>query len=412
MVLHSRWMGGTLAVDGSATPGESVRADTVRAMTRTKVIVIGGGIAGVSAAYAISRHSQRPSVQLIEAEGQLAQHTTGRSAAQLVENYGTEPTRRLTRASLGFFNQPPDELVDQPLLEPRGMLMVAGADQFEVFDRVLAEGRAGNPDITEIGPAEAAKLFPLLRPELVERAIYEPDSADIDVAGLHQAYVRGVARAGGSIDTSQRAVTLHADGSGWKVTTTDTTIRADIVINAAGAWGDQVAARAGIAPVGLQPLRRTAFMVPAIQDSTTHKPVVAEPLLADIAYRWYLKRDGSQYLCSPADETPSEPCDAKPEEIDIARAIDLINTATTLNIRTVRSSWAGLRTFTPDRTMVVGSEPEHPSFVWCVGQGGTGIQTAPATGQLVADLALDGKPGPTFADLDLMVADLLPDRFR
>ncbi len=360
-------------------------------MTQTKVVVIGGGIAGVSAAYALAQHRSQPSVTLIEAEPQLAHHTTGRSAAQLIENFGTTPTRALTKASLPFFTEPPEGLTDGPLLQPRGLLTVAGADQADHFEQTLAEGQAQNPSITEISPDEAVALFPLLRPELVARALLEPDSADIDVAGLHQAFVRGLARAGGTIDTSQRAVGLARAGQGWDITATNSTLGADIIVNAAGAWGDQVGALAGMRPLGLQPLRRTAFMVPAPVSGEAD-----EPLVADVEHHWYIKRDGEQYLCSPADETPSDPCDAKPEEIDIARAIDLINAATSLGIRTVRSSWAGLRTFSPDDTMVLGPDPEDPTFVWCVGQGGIGIQTSPATGFLVADLTLDGEPGPTF----------------
>ncbi len=376
-------------------------------MTQTKVVVIGGGIAGMSAAYALAQHRSQPSVTLIEAEPQLAHHTTGRSAAQFIENYGTPPTRVLTKASLPFFSDPPEGLTDGPLLQPRGLLTVAGPGQTDQFEQALAEGRAQNPSITEISPDEAVALFPLLRPEGVARALLEPDSSDIDVAGLHQAFVRGLARAGGTIDTSQRAVGLERVDQGWDITTTKTTLGADIIVNGAGAWGDQVGALAGMNQLGLRPLRRTAFMVPAPVPGDPH-----EPLVADVEHRWSTKRAGEQYLCSPADETPSEPCDAKPEEIDIARAIDLINEATSLSIRTVRSSWAGLRTFSPDDTMVLGPDPDDPSFVWCVGQGGIGIQTSPAAGFLVADLTLDGEPGLTFDQVNVDVEAFDAGRFQ
>jgi len=381
-------------------------------MAEINVVVVGGGIAGVSAAYALATHPSRPSVHLVEAEPQLAHHTTGRSAAQFIENYGTEATKTLTKASHGFFADPPPGLVDQPLLEPRGLLSVAGPDQTKIFERTLSEGQAINPSIVEVTPTQAASLFPALRPELVARALHEPDSADIDVAGLHQAFVRGATRAGAVIDTSRRVVALDPggpnDGRRWTVTTDNgPSIAADIVVNAAGAWGDVVARLAGIKPIGLVPRRRTAFMVPA-----HHDQVGTEPLVADIAHHWYVKRDGNQYLCSPADETPSEPVDAKPEEIDIARAIDLINAATTLGIRTVNSSWAGLRTFSPDETMVLGPDPDHPGFIWCVGQGGFGIQTSPAAGQLVASLAMTGGSGPYFRHHPLDIDDYLPQRFR
>jgi D-arginine dehydrogenase len=228
------------------------------------------------------------------------------------------------------------------------------------------------------------------------------------VAALHQSFVRGVSSAGGTIATSQRASELRPDGSGWRIATSGgASLGADVVVNAAGAWADEVAAMAGLEGVGLRPLRRTAFMVPSHQGGSERWALVA-----DIEHRWYVKPDGRQFLCSPADETPSEPCDAKPEEIDIARAIELINGATTLDIRTVRSSWAGLRTFSPDRTMVIGPDPDSPGFIWCAGQGGTGIQTSPGAGQLVADLVLDGRPGPTFSGIDLHLDQLLPHRFR
>lgn len=371
------------------------------------MVVIGGGIAGVSAAYALARHPSAPVVTLIEAEGQLAQHTTGRSAAQLIENYGTPPLRALTKASLPYFLHPPEGLTDGPLLERRGVLNVADDSRSAEFERQLADGVAVNPTITEIPVAEAVALFPALRPEPISRALWEPESYAIDVAAVHQSFVRGLRLAGGTIATHHRALRIERSGSTWRIHTGPggaaapdpipgdgaggPVLEADVVVDAAGAWGDDVARRAGLTPIGLQPLRRTAFMVASRFESSG-----AWPLVADIEHRWYVKPDGVQFLCSPADETPSVPCDARPEEIDVARAIDAINRATTIGIRSVASSWAGLRTFTPDRTMAIGPDPAEPTFVWCVGQGGTGIQSSPGAGQLVADLALDGRPGPTF----------------
>ena len=377
-----------------------------------KIVVIGGGIAGVSAAYALACHEGNPEVTVIEAEGQLAHHTTGRSAALFIENYGTDATRALTKASRHYFHQPPPELVDGPLLEERGVLSVARPDQNHLVERSLAEGQAVNPDIREVTIDEAVTLFPPLRAELLSRAVFEPGAADIDVGALHQSFVRGVAANGGNISTSTRALGLRRETAGWEIETSTGTMHADMVVNAAGAWGDDVAERAGIAGVGLQPLRRTAFMVTRPESLPSRAPLTAEIAHLD----WYMKVDGSQILCSPADETPSEPCDAKAEEVDIARAIEKINLATTLDIRSVRSSWAGLRTFSPDRTMVLGPDPDEPTFIWCVGQGGTGIQTSPGVGQLIADLTLDGTPGPLFdatsTGLELDLPALSPDRFR
>lgn len=375
-------------------------------------MVIGGGIAGVSAAYGLASHDTKPAVTVIEAEGQLAHHTTGRSAALFIENYGTDATRALTKASRHYFHRPPPELVDGPLLEERGVLSVARPDQEALVERSLAEGRAVNPDIREVTVAEAVAMFPPLRAELLSRAVYEPGASDIDVGALHQSFVRGIAANAGVISTSARALELRRANGQWQITTSDGTLRADLVVNAAGAWGDDVAERAELAGVGLQPLRRTAFMVNRPDTVPANAPLTAEIAHLD----WYMKVDGSQILCSPADETPSEACDAKPEEIDIARAIDKINIATTLDIRSVRSSWAGLRTFSPDRTMVLGPDPDEPTFVWCVGQGGTGIQTSPGVGQLIADLTLDGTPGSLFdassTGLELDLPALSPERFR
>jgi len=379
---------------------------TVARVANTRVVVIGGGIAGVSVAWALLDTSDPPGVVLVEAESQLAHHTTGRSAAQLIENYGAGPVRPLTRASLGFLRSPPDDLVDGPLLRPRSLLMVATEQQDSIVDTTLAGDPGSTPSIVEITPREAAERFPPLRIERIHRAVLEPDSSDIDVAGLHQAFVRGLRRRGGEIRTSSRVDSVEPDGAGWRVHTNQGELGADLVVNAAGAWGDLVAETAGVAPVGLRPLRRTAFMVTAPSDAA------GWPLTADIEHHWYLKPDGAQLLCSPGDETPSEPCDARPEEIDIAIAIERINEATTLNISSIASSWAGLRTFSPDGSMVLGPEPTRPTFVWCVGQGGTGIQTAPGAGRLVADLVEHGTPGATFDAVQLDLPGLLPDRFR
>jgi D-arginine dehydrogenase len=372
-----------------------------------RVVVIGGGIAGVSVAFALLDLEPSLDVVLVETEGQLAQHTTGRSAAQLIENYGAAAVRPLTAASLDFLHEPPADLVDGALLSPRPLLPVARADQDATIARTLADGQAVSETITEISPAEAVGLFPALRQDRIARAVLEPDAADIDVAGLHQAFVRGFRRQGGSIRTSTRVDAAVTDGAGWRIETSDGGMGADVIVNAAGAWGDVVAERAGVEPIGLRALRRTACMVTGPDGSA------GWPLLADADHQWYVKPDGPQLLCSPGDETPSEPCDAKPEELDVALAIERINENTTLGIRSVNSAWAGLRTFAPDRAMVVGPEADRPGFVWCVGQGGTGIQTAPGAGRLVADLIVRRGPDPgRFASTGLDLAGLSPERFR
>lgn len=371
------------------------------------VVVIGGGIAGVSAAYYLAASNACDDVVLVEAEAALAHHTTGRSAALLTENYGAGPIRPLTSASLQFLHEPPADLVEQPLLTQRGILTVATeADSYGELDRQLADGQSARQWIGEIDLAQAAEVAPHVALTPDHRVMWEPHAYDIDVAALHQAFVRGLRSHGGVIRTSTRVDAARPAGDGWAVDTTAGAINADLVVNAAGAWGDVVAEGAGVAPVDLQPKKRTAFMVNSPYDDSSQFAFVAE-----VHHHWYLRPDGHQFMCSPADEQPSEPCDARAEELDIARTIDAINANTHLGIRAVNSHWAGLRTFGPDRSMVLGPDPGQPNFIWCVGQGGTGIQTSPGAGQLVADLVVNGEPAESFADVGLDLAALLPDRF-
>ncbi len=374
-------------------------------VTGERIAVIGGGIAGVSAAYHLAEARPGAEVVLLEAEPVLAHHTTGRSAAMLIENYGTPPNRALCAASLGFFREPPEGLVDAPLLSHRKVLHVGTEGQSATIDELLVEGQSASTPSVEVDRDEAVRLFPPLRRERVERGVLEPDCADIDVGGLHQAFVRGLRRAGGAIAVSTRVDAARPDGGGWSLDTTDGWVGADLVVNAAGAWGDVVAAGAGVEPIGLQPMRRTAFMVNGPGGDTS-----GWAFTADAEHAWYAGVDGEQVLCSLANETPSDPCDSKPEELEVALAIDRINEATTLGIRSVNSAWAGLRTFVQDRSIVIGPDPDQPAFVWCVGQGGTGIQTAPGAGRLVADVAFGGCPSGHFDGLD--VTGLAPGRLR
>lgn len=370
------------------------------------VVVIGGGIAGASAAAFLATSGAK--VTMVERERTLAYHTTGRSAAQWIENYGHPATRSLTRLSKTFFDSPPAGTADSPLLQPRAFLNVGRPDQ----ESYLGEALQADDDVlvapTQISPEEAASLCPLVDAEKTAFAIIEPGSMDIDVGGVHQAFVRMLRGAGGEIAVSTRVDAARPHGDRWQVDTTAGVIDADIVVNAAGAWGDLVAVSAGMAPIGLQPRRRTAFMSPA-SSLPGANPADSHlwPMLVNVGHEWYVKPDGSQFLCSPADQTPTEPADAKADEIDIAIAIDRINNDTALQLRSVASSWAGLRTFAADESLVIGPDPAQPRFVWCVGQGGVGIQTSPAAGKLAADLTLHLQPEP-----ELQLTQLLPDRLR
>jgi D-arginine dehydrogenase len=376
--------------------------------SQLRVAVIGGGIAGVSVAYAFARRDPAIAVTVLEQEPMLARHSTGRSAAQFVINYGALAVRPLTALGRPFLEEPPAEMAEGSLLSPRPILFVAAPDHEATITEMLADTNGSGVDLEELGPSQAVEWFPALRADRVGRAVLEVGGQDIDVAGLHQAFVRGLRRAGGVIATTARVDAAHrsAPTEPWTLESTAGPFEADLVVNAAGAWGDVVANRAGVVPLGLVPKRRTAFM-------TAGSPASARwPFLADAANRYYVKPDGSQFLCSPADATPTEPGDAKPEQVDIAQAIDTINEHTTLGLRSVRSAWAGLRTFVSDESLVLGPDDQHPDFLWCVGQGGVGIQTARAAGQLVVDLALDGRPGPMFDGVPLDLTGLTVGRLR
>ncbi len=371
-----------------------------RVMNSPDVVVIGGGIAGVSAGHFLAAAGLQ--VMLAEQEAHLAYHTTGRSAAILYASYGTTAHQKLTAASWDFFERPPRELVEAPLVTPRGMIIVARPDQ---MDRLRAEQTDG-VGLERISPDEVEAAVPVIRTEQLGGALRERQAADLDVAALHQAFVRGMRRSGATIRTTSPVRGLDRRRDMWRVKVPGETIHTPIVVNAAGAWCDVVAGLAGIEPIGLVPMRRTAFMVPGSSEWS------GWPAVVDIDQDWYFRPDGEQLLCSPGEERPSPPCDARPDELDIALAIERINRATTLNIRTVRSSWTGLRSFVADRTMVIGFDPTAEGFFWLAGQGGTGIQTAPAAGRLAASLITCGPPPEDQIDLGVSAADFAPERIR
>lgn len=346
-------------------------------------LVVGGGIAGVSVGYALARRGAR--VLLAETEPVLAHHTTGRSAAMFLETYGTVQTRRLAIASRAGFEEPPG--LDRSLLTPRGFLVVGGPDHLVGIEDEAARSQELVPSVRLLRSEEVSDVCAALRPTHAVAAVWEPDAADIDVAGLHQAYVSAMRRLGGEVRVSAAVTELIRLGPSWRVAVGDETVLADRVIDAAGAWGDELAGLAGVRPVGLAPKHRTAFTtsLPAAWDPAEARPW---PMIQDFGEGWYFKPEGDGLLCSLAEEEPSPPCDARVREIDVALALERIEEATTLGLRHVRSSWAGLRTFAPDRDLVLGPDAAEPSFSWYVGLGGFGIQTAPAAGELVAALAL------------------------
>jgi D-arginine dehydrogenase len=313
----------------------------------------------------------------------LARHTTGRSAAVYLPSYGGPVIRALTAASLPRF--------DPDLLSSRPMVWVATDEEGKaIIDGNLADGSAEPFTI-----AQARTLFPPLRPDAVVATALEPGTMDLDAMGLHQHYVRLLKSRGGEIRMGTPVTALTRDDSGWQVTVGAETLHVEAVVDAAGAWADQLAELAGVPTVGLTPMRRTI----AIAGGVDVDP--AWPFVCDAAHHFYLRPEGQGVLISPADETPSEPCDAKPDELDIALAMERVNEVTTLGLRSVRTAWAGLRTFTPNRVPVVGEAA--PGFYFFAGQGGYGIQIAPALAAAGAAVIL-GQPIP--ADIPVTSEDL------
>jgi D-arginine dehydrogenase len=361
------------------------------------VIVVGGGIAGISIGFELAADRR---VLVVDAEATLAYHTTGRSAAMFLETYGGPAIRALTTASRAYFENPPDE----PLLTPLAMLYIARPGRGPAITSLYRDVRTLVSDVVLLDAEEAEALQPLLRPERVELALLDEGAMEIDVHALNQVYVRGLRARGGRTATSAGIVSAERAGEAWTVTTSDgQSLIAPVVVDAAGAWADRVAEAFDAAPVGVRPLRRTAFTVDA-------PPGVHAPMLADIDDAFYLKPDAGRLLCSPADETPQDPCDARPDEVEIARALDVINEVTTLDVRHVRSSWAGLRTFVADRNPVVGFDAAVDGFFWFAAQGGYGIQIAPALARTGAAL-LRSEPVPSdVASRGLSAGDIAPGR--
>ncbi len=342
------------------------------------IVVIGAGIAGASAAALLSAKHR---VALLERESMPGYHSTGRSAALFSEIYGNEAVRALSRASRPFLFAPPEGFAPTPLVRPRGSLYIARSDQLAALRDFLASADVA----AAVRPAsadEALAMCPILRRESVAAAVLEAQSADVDVNALHEGYLRQFRRSGGTLVTQAGVDALERNGGLWRVSAQGKTFSSPLVVNAAGAWADQVAAMAGAMPQAIEPRRRTALLV-EVPDAL-HAD--AWPMVIDIDETFYLKPDAGLLLVSPADETPVAPCDVQPEELDVAVAIDRLERATTLSVRRVRKKWAGLRSFSPDRSPVIGFDPNCENFFWLAGQGGYGIQTAPAAAALAAAL--------------------------
>jgi D-arginine dehydrogenase len=370
-------------------------------VTYFDVVIIGAGIAGASLAAEIVPHR---SVLLLEAEAQPGYHTTGRSNAFWHATYGGPLIEPLTSASLDWLQTPPVDVAETGFLKPRGAITLARAEDREALE-AFAQGFAGSGVALERWDrAMLEAQVPGLRSAWTH-GVYEEGCYDIDVAAYHAACLRMVRRGGGRITTSARLERLSRSDDVWSLKTAQGELTAGVVVNAGGAWADAIAKMAGARPIGIQPYRRTIAQI-----SVGAEVPADMPFVIDLNGGFYFKPESGSIWLSPHDETPSPACDAVPEELDIAIAIDRFERVVDWQVRRVEHSWAGLRSFAPDRLPIYGFDPDCEGFFWCAGQGGFGIQTAPAGAKLAASLITGNPPDAEIKEID--PALYAPGRFK
>lgn len=365
------------------------------------VIVIGAGIAGASVAAHLARDHK---LVVLEMEDRPGYHSTGRSAATYEPNYGPPSIRSLTRASGDFFMRPPTGFAASPLVSPRHTVFVIPEHQQREAEALLKTG----VDFSAITVAEACRQFPPLRAAYVKEALLDATTADIDVDLLHQGFLRMIRAEGGEIICKAEVQAIRRHDGAWEVSTPLGSFTAAILVNAAGAWGDIIAAQAGLAPVGLQPKRRSMAVVPVEAGIN----VMAWSFVGDVGETWYAKPSGGRLLVSPAEAEPVDPHDAYADDMTLAEGIARFQEAVDIEVTRLAGSWGGLRSFAPDGNPVCGFDGGAEGFFWLIGQGGYGIQTSPALGELAAALVRQ-KPVPAYIEReDLRLADISPGRFH
>ncbi len=362
-------------------------------------------MAGASIAYHLAPHAR---VALLEREAQAGYHSTGRSAALYAPQYGSPVIRRLTAAAGPFLGAPPDGFAPAPLLTARGFLTIGSAAQRPALEHHEAVARAAGQSSLRLTLAEARELVPSLRPEATDWALLDPTAQDIDVDALLQGFLRGARLHGARVLTTREVASLDREAAGWRIAGDGFELRARVVVNAAGAWADEIAALAGVAPLGLVPHRRTAFVF----DPPDSVAVGRWPMVSDAEELFYFKPEAGRLLGSLAEEVPSPAVDAQPEELDVAIAVDRIEQVVDFSVRRVVRSWTGLRVFSRDRDPVTGFEPGTPGFYWHAAIGGYGIQTSPALGAYSAAVILGKEPPAELTARGLTPAQLAPERLR
>lgn len=351
-------------------------------MRRVDFLIVGAGISGAGMAYRLAGHGD---ILVCDMEAQADYHTTGRSAAFYAETYGGAKVQPLTTCSKDFLRAPPFGFSDAPLISDLGAIHLFDDGQ---KPRALDKFKAVRKTLPHIQMLDAAELTVWL-PQLVEGrfsgGIYDSECRNLDVAALHQGYLRAAKKTGAKVLLGTDFINATYEDSHWTVELRGHTVKARTIINCAGAWGDQIAKRCGLPPIGLTPLRRTLVTIPNPDGLPFDRKL---PVIFDFDERFYFKLEGAGYLVSPADEIPDQPSDCQPEMEDVAVAVDRFERATGSTVKAIEAKWAGLRTFAPDRAPVIGFDGYHSSFFWNVGQGGYGIQTSPAWSRLAASLIL------------------------
>ena len=355
----------------------------------TDIIVIGGGIAGISAAARLSKHA---SVTVLEAESALGYHASGRSAALFEQNYGCASVKALNHASADYHHN-----ANGGYLTPRGFLILSRDGEDEGFERDLTQ-----LNTNEISIPEARCHVPIIN-DKVTRAGYHKSAFDLDTDRMIQDFAKVLRANGGRIITNAMVEKISYHDKRWTVIFGETAYQAETLVNAAGAWVDQIAELANIAPIGIMPLRRSIARTPAPKGHN----ILNWPIFFGVGETWYAKPDAGKLLISPADETLVQPHDAYADDITLAEGIDRFQQHVTHEVTRVETTWAGLRSFAPDRTLVLGRDAANPNFIWCAGQGGYGFQTAPAASQLLTDLTC----GQATEIDDEIIAELSPKRF-
>lgn len=363
----------------------------------TDVAIIGSGIAGVGLAAQIAGDCR---VTILEQESRPAYHSTGRSAAIFIRNYGNAPIRALSRASVAFFEAPDAALFASPLISQRGLLYVANEEGMPHHQELLDQADG----MQAIAVDEAISMVPILKREWVVAAAYEHDAQDIDVHALQEGWLRKARASGMTLWTDAPLTKAEHSGGKWLIETPKGRLRADVIVNAAGAWADTVAQNCGLPGLGVQPMRRSIAVLPG----PDNLDISRWPLVSDSADGWYCKPEAGKIYVSPSEEIPVEPHDAFVDDMILAEGLDRFEQATTYSVTRVERSWAGLRSFAPDRTPIAGFDDRADGFFWLAGQGGYGIQTSPALSRLAGQLIRRLQPE---GDVAGVVAALSPNRF-